>query len=148
MAKRDESIFLIEAARMGKVDNIVRALDSGANIEAVDRDGWTPLQLAIMGKKYDTVIALLERGADINHDNDTHTPLMSAVVYSTPQIVRLLVEKGANVDAINDRDKRASDLCKGNMEEAKEMQQIFHTHNAKKAMLAVISHQQHKMIGQ
>ncbi len=50
----------------------------------------------------DAVIALLERGADVNHANSSgDTALIYAAFYGHTDIVRLLIEHGADVNHVN-----------------------------------------------
>lgn len=52
------------AAAAGRTDNLRLLLDKGADINARDRDGQTPLMLAAKASRRETVRFLLERGAD------------------------------------------------------------------------------------
>ncbi|RDW56944.1 hypothetical protein BP5796_13011 [Coleophoma crateriformis] len=103
-------------------------LDHGANIEAIDYQGLTPLQQAVLNGFEKTVKLLLSRGANVNfmcldtekegtkvHSYKIHfrsetasskTPLMLACGLSVPsedpalpnRIVQLLLENGADVN--------------------------------------------------
>jgi len=60
---------LMAAAIRGHRDTVELLLDSGADLEAKDRDGWTALmQVAAEGHK-DTLVLLLDRGADPEAQN-------------------------------------------------------------------------------
>jgi ankyrin repeat protein len=109
---------LMYAARDGAPEATRELLDAGAQINAQDPDGTTPLVRAIWNSHYDTARVLLERGADPNLlDNAEMGALYAAVdnsslgeIYGTPtrkvydtstalDIVKLVIAKGGKVDA-------------------------------------------------
>jgi hypothetical protein len=59
----DFSADLLQAAMRGRNDQVKAFLDDGANIEAVDRNGRTPLMLAAQHGQASTVELLMGRGA-------------------------------------------------------------------------------------
>lgn len=70
-------------------------LARGANVQARDKDGQTPLFYA--GDSLDATALLLEKGANPNGtDKELRTPLMSA---RTLEVAKLLVDKGATINA-------------------------------------------------
>ncbi len=75
------------------------AIEAGAEVEARDKDGHTPLHAACVNGHHDIVRLLLFHGADVNaktrHD---FTPLHEACVFGHPPVVRLLLDAGADVD--------------------------------------------------
>ncbi|MCW3100606.1 MAG: ankyrin repeat-containing protein [Chthonomonadaceae bacterium] len=101
----------------------------GANVNAQDRRGDTPLLLAVIGgweqkmdrHSPDVVRALLKQGARIDAQDELGmTPLMVAASFSHPVLVRILLEHGARVNMrtkkgetalalAQDRDYRATD---------------------------------------
>jgi ankyrin repeat protein len=89
------------------VTNVRLLLDSGANVEARDEEGETPLIQAASFGQTETFNLLLERGAKINARNKRGmTPLIVAAcacaiatMNSTYDIMKILLEKGANVNA-------------------------------------------------
>jgi ankyrin repeat protein len=75
-------------------------LERGANIEARNDAGSTPLHLAAMHCQVDVARVLIEAGADVNaRSNSGATPLHDA---SCRDVAELLIAYGARVDA---RDK-------------------------------------------
>jgi ankyrin repeat protein len=91
---------LIEAAREGNVSEVTRLLDSGADVNAVDSEGWSPLIAASWAGHLKVVRILLERGADVHaRDGAGETALMAAATKGRVEIVKALLEKGANANA-------------------------------------------------
>ncbi|KZS60289.1 ankyrin repeat domain-containing protein [Mycobacterium ostraviense] len=80
--------------------NSRRLLDAGADVNAIDEQGCTPLHFAAKGESDEIVRLLLDAGADVNARNDKdETPLYNAVRNTTPaalDIMRLLRERGAD----------------------------------------------------
>lgn len=79
-------------------------VDSGAEIEARDSNGATPLLKAVeCGKMITSVSLLLNKGANVNAKNNQGvTPLMSAVEQGSVETVRLLLEKKPDLEIMAD----------------------------------------------
>jgi ankyrin repeat protein len=109
---------LFYAARENSIDAARALIDAGAEVNATDTEGSTPLLIAILNAHYDMAAALLERGADPNQTDQTGTGPLYAVVdmhtmapmvgrpspkpsgtLEPPDIVTLLLDKGANPNA-------------------------------------------------
>ncbi|EAU37671.1 predicted protein [Aspergillus terreus NIH2624] len=92
--------LLYAVAGSGRADMVGLMLDIGAEIDARDAEGRTPLCLAIEQGHYDTIRMLLRRGASVtNVDDRGATPLCLAVENketNTAAVVKLLVEHGAD----------------------------------------------------
>ena len=92
-----------------KIDIINILLEKGADINAKDNYGWTPLVQAIHECECgcececskEVIKILLEKGADINaKDNYGRTPLMHAIQYGcSEEVIKILLEKGADINA-------------------------------------------------
>lgn len=81
-------------------EQIKNALQNGANIEARDNDGDTPLLFAVRVNNADIVKLLLENHANIEtKNNDDLTPLSLAVLRQEPGMVELLLQNHANIEA-------------------------------------------------
>ena len=97
---------LFSAVKRGAVDEIPVLLAAGADINATNVDGETPLFMAVRGESKKMVSVLLTAGADINATNeDGETPLFMAVRSENRNMVSLLVEKGADVNVRSNDDK-------------------------------------------
>jgi ankyrin repeat protein len=72
-------------------------LDHGADVNACDKDNWTPLYVAAANGRLEFVRMLLEHGAAINTPAITgHTPLRRAIEEGHVEVVLLLLEHGAD----------------------------------------------------
>jgi ankyrin repeat protein len=91
------------AVSFGHEECIKMLLDSGANINKADKDGVTPLYIAVEKNRPRIVELLVDVGADINKPTkDGSTPLYVAVEKVRVQIVRLLLDSGADPSKDND----------------------------------------------
>ncbi len=90
---------LFEAARTGDYLEIVGYLNEGADVNARDRDGLTPLIWAAIQGHEEVVRVLLEQGANLEaRNNNGDTALMWASVMGHKEVVELLLDHGANAD--------------------------------------------------
>jgi ankyrin repeat protein len=90
---------LFYAARKGKLKKVVKSLQNGADINAKDEGGFTPLHEASFHDRADVAELLIARGANVNaRDNDEMTPLHSAAIGNARVTAELLISKGADVN--------------------------------------------------
>jgi ankyrin repeat protein len=87
----------------GKLLEILRFLAEGADINAKDAEGNTPLVYAISSHRTEAVQMLIAKGAGLNTaDNSGTTPLMHACSFSAVEdIVDALLQSGCNVSTHN-----------------------------------------------
>ena len=86
-------------------DVILALLDAGANLNARNKYGGTPLHEAALGAQNPAVLtALVNAGADLNaRDNNRGTPLHDAAATTrTPTVIPALAAAGADLNARND----------------------------------------------
>jgi ankyrin repeat protein len=89
--------------RGGDVRAAMTALRAGADVNAKQEDGSTPLLWAVYSVDHELVQALLSRGADPDARNTLgDTPLAEAVNLADEQMVRLLLKAKANPNLGND----------------------------------------------
>jgi diguanylate cyclase (GGDEF)-like protein len=85
---------LIVAARAGNVKRVKGLLDSGADVDARDNRGNTPIIEAAFFKYPDLVQVLLDKGADLNARNHAgDTALTEAIRAGHQGVVNLLLSK-------------------------------------------------------
>ena len=86
-----------KAAEEGNIEAVKQHLAAGWDVNAKDKDGWTPLQHAVFSKE--VVELLIANGADVNvQDNDGWTLLHFGRDNFVP-VAELLIENGAKIDA-------------------------------------------------
>lgn len=95
---------LIDAVQSGDVALAKELLDAGANLNAKNDVGHTPLHVAAIRGREVVAVALLEAGANPNAvDHDGKTPLHWAASYDEASgyedIVKLLLDAGADPNA-------------------------------------------------
>ncbi|MBI2880352.1 MAG: ankyrin repeat domain-containing protein [Candidatus Tectomicrobia bacterium] len=91
---------LVSAADAGDGASVTRLIIEGANVNAKDNHGWTPLMRAAAAGHTEVVKVLMAAGADVNLKGENgETPLMAAAYYGhTGPLLRLLAG-GADVSA-------------------------------------------------
>ena len=68
---------LLDAAEKGDAAKVQQWLQAGADVDAENTDGWTPLIFAAKAGNQPMVEALVRKGADVNrilHGNRVHCP--------------------------------------------------------------------------
>jgi ankyrin repeat protein len=101
-ACEDSAPSLTLAALKGDTGLVTELLEAGADPDACDGQGRTPLIEAAFGGHADTVSALLEAGADPNaRDPDGWSPLMEAASKGRFEVVKLFLAAGADANATN-----------------------------------------------
>ena len=94
--------LLHSAAADGQISLVAVLLDAGADPDARDANGWTPLAYACGNDEHgaSVVSCLLEHGADphaVSHDNST--ALHAAAASNNVDICKLLIAAGIDVNA-------------------------------------------------
>lgn len=78
-------------------DFVLRLLNYGADPNIQDRDGKTPLHVAVKNDDYGSVFYLLRHEANLNtQDAQGWTPLHIAVIQNYYELAKYLLEKGAD----------------------------------------------------
>jgi ankyrin repeat protein len=103
---KDKELFA--AAQSGDPNIVSVLLSNGANVNARDANGLTPLIVASYQGSWPMINELLKKGADVNlRSNIGKTALMVATQNGHEPVVKLLIEKGANVNVESDRNETA-----------------------------------------
>lgn len=95
---------LREAAENGDLTDVKRHLKRGADVNARDNFGETPLFLAVFKGHKDVAELLIAKGAMVNvKAKNNATPLHYAAMQGHTDVAELLIAKGADVNAKNQR---------------------------------------------
>ena len=103
--------LLTETAIKGQTDIADLLIAKGANVDARDKSGATPLHQAALKGNLAFATLLLQHGADVNaRDGDGATPLHNAALSGRREVAVLLLDKGADREA-RDSESGASHLA-------------------------------------
>ena len=101
-------VEFLDAAAAGQLDKVNSVLEryigssrKRVNINATGIRGWTALMLASYNGHMDVVVALCDRGADVNASHDGATVLTLATLGGYVDIVKVLCDRGAAVNAVD-----------------------------------------------
>lgn len=86
------------------MDEVHKLINSGADVNASDHAGWTPLHFAAEYQRADVVDVLIGAGAEVNaKERHGNTPLFRAVFSSKGQgeTISKLLRAGADPDITN-----------------------------------------------
>ena len=91
-----------EAAKQGDIEAVKQYLDAGADVNAKDDDGDTPLihaaSMMYRAENKEIVELLITKGADVNAENFFCTSMHYVAALGRKEIVELLIANGANVN--------------------------------------------------
>ena len=109
-------IRLVCASILGRVRDVRRQIQNGADVNWSARNGLTSLLWASLLGRVEVVRVLLENGADVNRADNKRgwTALMVASYVGHINVVRVLVEKGADVNRADNSGETALDIASAN----------------------------------
>jgi hypothetical protein len=98
---------LLEAVKSGNADMVKELIESGAEVNQQDKQGWTPLSWAA-GKGYLAIVdLLLQRGADpLAVGRDLRTPQMIALAAGHAEVVKALRKAEAQAKGAETQDTK------------------------------------------
>ena len=90
---------------IAKIENLIK---EGADINAMDKIGWTPLSWTIVMNDPNATEFLISKGADVNSRGKRGmTPLLLACQRGRKDIAEILISKGADVNVRRNDDRTA-----------------------------------------
>ena len=92
---------LLDAAEKGNIEAVKKTLADGADVNAKDDNGWTPLHWAALSGHKEVSEYLITMGADVNAAETVSgmTVLHEAAALGHKEIAELLIASGADVNA-------------------------------------------------
>lgn len=82
---------------------IERLLKYGANLEAPDIEGFTPLHYAVEEGNLPVVAFLIKKGADIHKRSKTGLTPLHIAAAGLPETTKILIKAGANIFAVDNQ---------------------------------------------
>jgi ankyrin repeat protein len=111
----DETTILFYAIRnYASIDAIEVLLEFGVDINEIDEDGLSAIDVSIKFKREDVVKLCIDRGMDINKTarKSGINPIILASCFSNISMVRLLLENGADINSMDNSGVSAKDYAK------------------------------------
>lgn len=98
--RMDPQSKLVTAIKLHDPSMADCAIEQGANINAIDDDGVTPLILSVLRNSGGEMTAyLISKGAEVNCTLEGYTPLIIAAKEGYLDIVQVLISSGADIEA-------------------------------------------------
>jgi hypothetical protein len=95
---------LLSAAEKGDIAKMRKLLERGEPVDARDKNGMTPLHLAILRDHVELAILLMDQGADLMAaDKEGSLPITFACMRKLQPVVSALLDRGVSADARDGR---------------------------------------------
>lgn len=104
--------LLLEGVKNNNYSYIIQALKNGADVNATDDIGWTPLHWATHGGIPELCRILIQHGANIYvKDKNGKTPFSNAIHEGYVDIIKLLLDAGVDINTRNRTFEGGTALC-------------------------------------
>jgi|GEM_PF-7049990 len=101
---KTRTVTPLHRAATGKNNEVIilKLLKEGADINARDHSGMTPLVYALRNQRFELAKLLLENGADVTIQDDIKTTAMSYIgQVKDLEIIKMMIKKGGNIHEQN-----------------------------------------------
>jgi methionyl-tRNA formyltransferase len=95
---------LLNYCKIGDQEKVEEIIDYIADLNEVDKNGWTPLVIACYYGRFEIVKLLESRGADLFYLNQNKTNLImyakeAFLTSNNPELINFLINKGVNINS-------------------------------------------------
>lgn len=87
---------------MGNIEEVLRLINEGEDVNEVNSVGLTPLGEAILLNNYELINILIEKGASVK-GNNKYSPLLMAASKSDDIMMYILLKNNANVNQVDEK---------------------------------------------
>jgi len=100
--------------KQASIEFIEALLELGLEIDQIDEDGLSAIDIAIKFKREDIILFCIDKGMDVNetHRPSGITPIVLASCFNNTSIVELLLNHGAEINAKDSKGMSAKDYAK------------------------------------
>jgi len=93
---------ILQLVQQNDISGVAKALENGANVNAVDNNKRSLLLIATMGKQTEMAKILVKHKADVNQQAENRdSPFLYAGASGQTELVRLFLNNGARFDIFN-----------------------------------------------
>jgi len=94
--------MLLNAAYENNIEEVVYALNNGADINALTAEGVSSLHYCVVNTNKDVFNFLIDRGANVNQkDNSGNSPLSVAAQLGLDSMMYILIRAGSDISSVN-----------------------------------------------
>jgi uncharacterized protein len=89
---------ILSGIKMNIIEMVREAIESGEDVNTLDKSGSSPLFNAIIKKNLEIVELLIEKGADINCVVQNYSPLLLSIEQGQDEISKTLINAKAELN--------------------------------------------------
>jgi len=108
------SVLFYAIRYQASIEAIKLLLECGANLQEIDEDGLSAIDIAIKFKREDVIRLCIQKGMDVNKTSRKSkiNPLLLASCFNDVNIVKLLLDNGADINYVDNYGMNAKDYAR------------------------------------